>query len=347
MKLMLRGPLTDFTGYGTFGILLAREWSKQTDLALFPTQVTMGLPKEVLEILAQEEPPKPDLFVDFTDPMSANGKFGKKFSVLFTMWEQTKMVVDFDPRKLQSYDLMLVPNQVNKDTFAEFFPVEKIKIVSLGVDTSFYTWKPRKVRELPKIRFCAVGNLSRRKGIELIVDAYQKIRSEYENCSLSIRSTGAGLHPRWADIIQDCYMYFGPWSKQTLRDFYYNMDVMLSLTRGEGFNLPAVEFLATGGTVIATNFMGHAQWANSEYMYQVGHTVEKVKIGYQGLDNRSEWGEPNYEEILTAMRSCMDDRETLFQKMLNAKTVAQMFNIEKITSKILEVVLDEYSKYGV
>jgi len=341
-KLMLRTPLSDFTGYGTFGIILAREWSKLVELSLYPSQVTMGLPTEVLSILGQLEPPKPELIVDLVDPGSAEGKLGHLFSVLFTMWEQTKLIKDFDTTNLGTYDLIIVPNEENKKTFAEFIPAEKIQIIPLGVDTQFYEWRARNLNE--PIKFCAVGNLSRRKGIELIVDAYQKVRAKHE-CSLTIRSTGAGIHPKWADIIKNLSIFCGPWSKQTLRSFYYNHDVMLALSRGEGFNMPAVEFLSTGGSVIATSFMGHAQWANSEYMYLVPHSLTPVKLGYKNLDKESLWGEPSFDAITEAMESCIKNQIGLKQKMLNTKVISKMFDITDISKRILEVVLSGYENY--
>jgi glycosyltransferase involved in cell wall biosynthesis len=341
VKLLFRTPLTNFTGYGTEGIELARQFSNIIDLALWPTQASMGLPGEVLKILGQEVPKEFDIFLDFTDPFSAFGRMGRKFSVLFTMWEQTKMTTDFSGNKIGEYDLVLVPNEVNAKTYSEYIDRSKIRIVPLGVDTKFYDHQRRPIRD--KVRFCSVGHMSRRKGIDLIVDAFTQVRKEYD-CSLSIRTTGAGLHPQWAKSIPDFYIHLGPWGKLDLRKFYHENDVMLALTRGEGFNLPAIEFMSTGGTVIACGWGGHKQWVNEEYMYEIPYEMQKVRTGYKYLDPESEWAEPSLEHAVKAMIKCCEDKAELNQKLLNTKIVRQQFNIQKVAAEILEVIYNEYQR---
>lgn len=42
--------------------------------------------------------------------------------------------------------------------------------------------------------------------------------------------------------------------------------------------MPALEFMSTGGVVIATNWAGHTQWLDPSYSYPLDFTMEKAEL---------------------------------------------------------------------
>ena len=342
MKILLRGAFTIFTGYGNAVMNFASELMKGVDLNIWPTGASAGLPTEILSLFAKPIPKRSDIFLDFVDPGTIFGRLGDTYSVLFTMWESTKLTTTAKRDLLQSYDLIIVPNSMNQKVFAEEVGEEKVKVVPLCIDADFYEFRKREPHE--QIRFCAAGNLTTRKGVELIIDAYEHLKKEENiNASLSLRPTGPGLHPQWQEIIPDFHIYNGVWSREELRNFYYNMDVMLCPNRGEGFNLPAVEFLCSGGTVIASSWGGHQAWMSDAFAYPLDYKVEKIGHKWlQEIHPDAEWIEPNFEHLKQRMREVCNNREELVQKMLNARIVAQQFNKQRITKQLMEVLVNGY-----
>jgi hypothetical protein len=69
-------------------------------------------------------------------------------------------------------------------------------------------------------------------------------------------------------------VHTGLWSRPELEDLYASAHVLLAPSRHEGLNLPTLEFQATGGVVIATDWGGHKTWLDSAYSYPLEFTLQ-------------------------------------------------------------------------
>ena len=52
--------------------------------------------------------------------------------------------------------------------------------------------------------------------------------------------------------------------------------------------MPALEFMSTGGTVIATNWAGHTQWLSNEYAYPLDYTMAPSSPGSLAMNARAD-----------------------------------------------------------
>ena len=74
---------------------------------------------------------------------------------------------------------------------------------------------------------------------------------------------------------------------------------MVSLTKGEGFGRPLLEFSLTKKPIIATNWSGHIDFLDSEFTTLVGGQLRNVhkSAANKFLLMESKWFAPNYNEF--------------------------------------------------
>lgn len=120
-----------------------------------------------------------------------------------------------------------------------------IKVIYNGVDEQVFTPKKRCVDGKIKVLFS--GNLTLRKGIQWLLPIIQQLDERIVIYYTSgLRGTSALMtHPRLVSL--------GKVSHDKMPDVYREMDILLFPTVREGFGLAAVEAMACGLPVVATN----------------------------------------------------------------------------------------------
>ena len=160
---------------------------------------------------------------------------------------------------------------------ASGIPEEKLQVVPLGVDTSvftpsappyIFTTEPGASRLLQERRkrftFLFAGGTIHRKGIDLLLDAYLRAFSAYDDVCLVVKDTGAqtvyqGMNQRdrilalAEDTSRPQIIYLdADLSLHQMAGVYTACDCLVAPYRGEGFCLPALEAMACGLPVIVT-----------------------------------------------------------------------------------------------
>lgn len=350
VPIILRGGGSVYTGYGNVLIELAIELDRRLPVGVWLHDVTMGLPREFTVILEREIPVGYEIYLEITSPMQCAGKMTKAFTVLYTMWEQTKFLNNCHLPEMKSYDLIITPSFLSAEVIKSYLPNALVEVVPLGIDVNRFRYQKRSLKG--PIKFCTFGYMSKRKGVDIAIDAFREVSSK-RNCYLDIHTTGITLPDEWYEMPKVNIITI-PLSRKGVIQWYYDHDVFLATSRGEGFNLPAVEFLSTGGSVIGAPFGGHAMWMGKDFCYPVSFVMTKVtkKAPWQSekhmfidelfLDGTSEWAEPNLQEIIDSMIRCIDDRDELALKMKNTEIIRKQFNIQKTTSHLLSVIAKNY-----
>jgi len=350
LTILFRGGISTYTGYGTALCSLVSELTNYVDIALWGIDTSMGLPREVTNILQKPIPQKIGIFVDFVTPFNAYGKFKNTYSILYSMVEQTGFTKNVDKELLKTYHKVITTNPIARDVFGEVVGTNKVSVVPLGIDPRFWKYKKRKVGK--RIKFCTTGYMNKRKGVDLAVEAYRQVRKDYD-CSLDIWNiNNAPMPKKWLEI-PDLKIIERPTLKVGLRDFYYNHDVMLAVSRGEGFNLPAVEFLSTGGSVIGTAWAGHAMWMHENFAYPVKYKMIEVSsisdifpknmqfIDEDWLVKGNKWAEPEIDDIISNMVRICENPDELKNKMENTKIIRKEFDIRKVAKHFLCEILSK------
>lgn len=102
-------------------------------------------------------------------------------------------------------------------------------------------------------------------------------------------------------LLPNIYLLHGDFSDSEINELYNHPKVkaMVSLTKGEGFGRPLLEFSLVKKPIIATNWSGHIDFLNKQYTTLIDGTLTPVhpSVANQFLLKESSWFSPNFPEI--------------------------------------------------
>lgn len=164
-------------------------------------------------------------------------------------------------------------------------------------------------REGPAKTFLHVSSCFPRKGVDVLLEAWARAFSDTDGVSLVIKTFPnphndveaqvaelRRTHPRLAPI----RVINKDMEPADLVALYRSSDVMVLPTRGEGYNLPAMEALAAGLPLIVTGHGGHMDFCTTnearllDYEFQMSgsHVKECVSC----------WANPSVDDLVEALR---------------------------------------------
>jgi glycosyltransferase involved in cell wall biosynthesis len=151
-------------------------------------------------------------------------------------------------REMELADLTLVASRYVEATVLEFYPRKQIARTPYGVDFEF--WSPGPARKPSgALRFIYAGNVSLRKGVPLLIEAWSKA---------ALRDAELDLVGSWAlseakkQSLPPGIKWFPPRSSQALRDRYQASHVFVFPSFSDGFGLALLEAMACGLPAIAS-----------------------------------------------------------------------------------------------
>jgi alpha-maltose-1-phosphate synthase len=151
-------------------------------------------------------------------------------------------------KEIELADLTLVASRYSEATVREFYPHKEIARTPYGVDVEFWTPAATPKQSEP-LRFIYAGNVSVRKGIPLLIEAWSKAGLRDAELTLvgfwglaesKLRSLPAGI------------TWIPPCSPQVLRDEYRESHVFVFPSHSDGFGLVLLEAMACGLPAIAS-----------------------------------------------------------------------------------------------
>lgn len=121
------------------------------------------------------------------------------------------------------------------------------------------------VRETPKevtnnITIGVVSRLEHIKGMDLVVPAFARLKGNNPDLKLLIVGDGSQrelMQQQAIDLgVNESVEWAGRQSQSTLQQYYDKIDILLMPSRSEGFGLTAIEGMARGCVVVASNVGG-------------------------------------------------------------------------------------------
>lgn len=256
-------------------------------------------------------------------PFSIKGWWQGQHRVLFTMWETDTMPASF-LRWLPQYDQVIVPCEHNVELFSRHH--DNVTYVPLGVDTKF--WVPQQVGGSERYKFAAGGSLWRRKGLDLVVQAFNKLK--LPDAELHIKAAPHARDVPKTDLGPNIYLHRNWMSLEQQKEWFRQADCFIAASRGEGFGLMPLQAIALGVPTILSDTTGQSQFSHlASSVIPCGKTVSET-IGL--------WDEPDISALADSMRYHYDNREKT-QELARAKSAgASDFTWKKASNKLLKAV---------
>jgi glycosyltransferase involved in cell wall biosynthesis len=154
---------------------------------------------------------------------------------------------------------------------------------------------------------------------------------------------------RIKDIVSDIknppsiYLLFGDLTNKEMNDLYNHpkIKLMVSLTKGEGFGRPLLEFTMTGKPVMASNWSGHKDFLPVDKSIMVGGNLTEVDDSAvdQFIIKGSKWFTANYGEVAEIMKLVRNDYSNFLLKSLKLKKEnAENFSLENMKECFLKIL---------
>tara|TARA_R110002167_G_scaffold255791_2_gene462190 strand:+ start:74 stop:1351 length:1278 start_codon:yes stop_codon:yes gene_type:complete len=271
-----------------------------------------------------------------------------------------KMV--FDKKSKQN------PNQIIGKVKLE----KPVHVIFEGVNLDIY--KPLKNSELStfdfsdiKESFCYLfvghwmaGEFGHdRKNVSLLVKAfYETFKNKKKKPALILKaSTGIAGYMSRDEILSrilkirksvdsknlpNIYVLNGEFTDSEMNELYNNPKVkaMVSLTKGEGFGRPLLEFTTTGKPVIASNWSGHTDFLHKDHSILIPGSLEPVhqSVANNWLIKESNWFKPDTRFVGQILRDTFEKPKESQTKSKRQKYHTQKnFSLEKM-KELIDVV---------
>ena len=158
-----------------------------------------------------------------------------------------------------------------------------------------------------------------RKNVGLLVKAfYETFKNQKSKPALILKTSGATnsymdreellkkiqsiKHSVNSTDLPSVYLLHGDFSDEEMNSIYNHSKVkaMVSLTKGEGFGRPLLEFSLTKKPIIATNWSGHMDFLNPEFIASIGGALQNVHpsaVVQNIILAESQWFSPDHGQI--------------------------------------------------
>lgn len=120
------------------------------------------------------------------------------------------------------------------------------------------------------------------------------------------------------------------------------MDCYTTVSKGEGFDLPMVQAMSLGKLVVATDYLAHADYMNTDNSIPVKYTMKPVYDAVAPLYHAYQWwSSPDMFDYVSKLRVAYSLIKTGRDKEIGLKardTVNKLFSPDVNTPKIVEAI---------
>ena len=255
----------------------------------------------------------------------------------------------------KNVDELWVPSKFVKDVFTRCgVHPDRIAIIPNGVNTNEFrpdgkSWRPPEARGFT---FLFVGGAIERKGIDVLVKAYQQAFTTQDSVTLIIKDIGSTTFYRHMTLL--------PWLRKQaekshsprllilkdefdetkLAELYRGCDAFVLPYRGEGFGMPLVEAMACGKPVITTAEGPASEFCPADCSYFIPARTVPIPGGITGfgeLAGEPTWFEPDAGELARLMRELYENQtEAAVRGARAAERIRPAYNWRRVT----EIYLD-------
>ena len=197
-----------------------------------------------------------------------------------------------------------------------------------------------------------------RKDVGMLIRCFtEAFKNEDERPALILKTSSAGFsikerenfRKKIEDVVGNVenppsiYLLFGELTNSEMNQLYNHPKVkaMVSITKGEGFGRPLLEFSMTGKPVIASNWSGHKDFLPIDKAIMIGGSLTEVHSSAVDtfILKGSKWFTANYNEFAEVMKLVFRDYDTFKERSENLKIENQVkFSMDSMTDKFKEII---------
>ncbi len=251
-------------------------------------------------------------------------------------------------------DRLLVPVRYVGDGFVDGgMPPGVVEVVPYGVDVDLYAPSgPRRFERGDRCVFLFVGGTIARKGIDLLMRAWERAFGEDDPVVLVVKAHGGAGAYRGQNATDDIRRFAAEpgvaaieiideeLADDELPALYRSADALVHPYRGEGFGLPMLEAMACGVPVVHTAIGPSAEfvppdggWAVRAQRVTVGGSVSGMPLSGPGYQHQVD-----LDALVAALRAVAADPGDRARRGAAARAAAEGWTWDAAAAR-LEVVL--------
>jgi glycosyltransferase involved in cell wall biosynthesis len=259
-------------------------------------------------------------------------------------------------------------NEKNTGKLVKQHKIEKpIEVLFEGVDTNIYNDKQDDNFNLDikeDFAFLFVGHWLKgdtgqdRKDVGMLIKTFATaFKDADDKPALVLKTSSAGFSvkerevfaKRIKDLVQgienppSIYLLFGELTDNEMNSLYNHPKIksMVSITKGEGFGRPLLEFTMTGKPVIASNWSGHKDFLPMDKAIMIGGALTEVHDS--AVDSfilkGSKWFTANYNEFMSVIKLVKEGYDTFLERSEALKDInKESSSMEQMTAKFQEIL---------
>jgi len=272
-------------------------------------------------------------------------------TINYTMFEATRAPAEWIARS-KNHDMVILPAEASRQAWiAGGMPAGRIRLCPLGIDPVLYgvATPPRELPGPPvSTRFLNVAAYGPRKNLEGLLRAWKRATSRRDDAVLLLK---VGCYdPGSAETLErDLAGMESAAPVQVLHDVLSDAEMpglyaaathYISLSHGEGWDLPMMEAAASGLKLIAPWHSGYQAYLDDSVATLL--PSREVPVSWTGdaatgkLFLGANWWEPDEDAAVAAIRAAIDGRDG--DKVSARERILSQFTWQKATECLLEIL---------
>jgi len=349
-------------GYGITGLNILKALSKQIEVSLWPIGQA--------NVTCQED-------ADVCSHAIKNAKYFDSQAPCLRIWHQFDMAMfvgngphigfpifeldefnSVEKHHLASLDKVFVCSEWAKNVIIKnIWPIKEVPtyVVPLGVDQRTFS-SGNLFTDIPQTNsdtiFFNCGKWEVRKGHDILIKAFKEAFNENDNVQLWMMTNNPFLSEeeaqQWVSMYQQggfCQKKVKLISRVETQQEVYNImsqsDCGVFPSRGEGWNLEAIEMLSCGKQLIITNYSAHTEFCDEKNSKLI--SIDETEPAYDnkwfhGQGSWAKMGESQLNQLIQHMKNVHKETQTKRTRNYFGINTANKFSWENSAKKILEYV---------
>jgi len=270
-------------------------------------------------------------------------------TIAYNVWESTRQPDAFFKRLL-NFEQLWVPSTWQRDcSIEQGYPQDRVKVVPEGVDGS--TFFPEDISDKDgRFKFLIFGRWDDRKYIMEMIRGFLETFDKKEPVDLIISVDNPfsvdGMHSteerlKYHNLVDSRVKVLHYLPRKEYIRYMKKGNVLLCVSRSEGWNLPLIEAIACGTPTITTNWGAPLDFAKDVSLLVNVKDFAKPDKVFMQPDGTTPgvWSEPDYDHMKLLMREVYENYIDCKKKAVEkAKKVSEKFSWDNAVQIALETI---------